>query len=449
MKIGFIAMSGVRCQNQELLALGLTLPGFVERSKVIASLPSLGLLTLAGMLPPGIEAEYHEMPDLSALDALPGSADVVAISSFSAQIRDAYELADRYRAAGVTVLLGGLHVTACPDEAAAHADAIVVGEAEPVFPTLIADLQAGRLQPRYDARATTFDFAHAPMPRFDLLDVSRYNRLTVQTQRGCPYACDFCAASIRLNPRFRTKPVAKVLSEIHRIKDLWPHPFIEFADDNTFADKAHARGLVRALIPEGLRWFTETDISVARDPELLTLLKESGCAQVLVGLESPSVAGLDGVEQKANWKRRQLDGYRQAIDAIQDAGITVNGCFVLGLDGQGPESFDAVYEFVRESGLYECQITVMTPFPGTPLYHRLSEQGRLTHPGGWERCTLFDVNFHPAQMTAAELESGFHQLAMQIYDTGFIESRRRRFFARQTTLRQAAAAAARDEEKSH
>jgi radical SAM superfamily enzyme YgiQ (UPF0313 family) len=434
-KIGFLAISGVRCRNEELLAIGLTLPGFVERSQVIASLPSLGLLTLAGLTPADIDIQYLDLPEPDALATLPGDFDAVAISSFTAQIGEAYRLADRYRAAGVVVLLGGLHVTLCPDEAAAHADAIVIGEGEVVWPELLADLRRNALQPRYDARGRTFDLGQSPMPRFDLLDPSRYNRLTVQTQRGCPYHCDFCAASIRLNPRFRTKPVERVLAEIRRIKELWPHPFIEFADDNTFVDKAHGRALARALIPEGLRWFTETDISVARDAELLALLKDSGCAQVLIGLESPTAAGLDGLERKGNWKHRQFDNYRRAIAAIQDAGITVNGCFVLGLDASDSSSFDAVFEFVRDTGLYEVQITVMTPFPGTPLYARLESEGRLLHPGAWELCTLFDVNYRPQQLSVAELEAGFRRLAVQLYDQGFIDERRRRFFARQSELR--------------
>lgn len=428
-------MSGVRCRNEELLALGLTLPGFVERSKVIASLPSLGLLTLAGMTPEEVDLRYLDLPNPGDLTELPGPFDVVAISSFTAQIKEAYKLADRYRAAGVTVLLGGLHVTARPEEAARHADSILLGEGESLWPQLIADLRANRLKSCYDARPLNFDFAQSPMPRFDLLDVANYNRLTVQTQRGCPFNCDFCGASIRLNPRFKTKPVDRVLAEIHRIKEIWPNPFIEFADDNTFADKTHGRELVRALQPEGLRWFTETDISIARDPELLAMMKDAGCAQILVGLESPMAAGLDGLEHKSNWKRRQMDGYRRAIETIQDAGITMNGCFVLGLDGQDAGAFEAVHDFVRETGLYEVQITVMTAFPGAPLYDRLAQQGRLLDAEAWETCTLFDVNFRPEHMSAAELENGFKDLLQRIYEAGFVEERRRRFFERQSQLR--------------
>jgi len=434
MKIGFLALSGIRCQNRELMEVGLNLPGFVERSRVIASLPSLGLLTLAGMTPPRIDVEYREVPEPDTLENLPGDFDVVAISSFTAMIKEAYRLADRYREAGVTVILGGLHVAVLPEEASAHADSIVVGEAEPVWPQLIADLEANRLKPVYDGRSRPFDLAASPMPRFDLLDPDRYNRLTVQTQRGCPYHCDFCAASIRLRPGFRAKPVSRVLEEIREIRKIWSHPFLEFADDNTFADKRHGRELVKALRGEGLRWFTETDISVARDPPLLQAMKESGCAQILIGLESPQVSALDGLEHRANWKRKQLDGYRRAIATIQDAGITVNGCFVLGLDGTDGGSFDAVHDFVEETGLYEVQITILTPFPGTPLYKRLLQEGRILRPDAWELCTLFDINFEPQRMSVEELDAGFRDLAMRIYDRDFIRDRRRRFFRRQRDL---------------
>jgi len=435
MKIGFIAMSGVRVHSAELLKLGLNLPGFVERSKVIASLPSLGLLTLAGMTPRDIEVEYIEVADLDLTAPLRGGFDAVAISSFTAMIKDAYALADRYRAAGVTVILGGLHVALVPDEAAHHADAIVIGEAEPVWPEVIRDLRAGRVKSRYQACPGAFDLSLAPMPRFDLLDPSRYNRLTVQTQRGCPFNCEFCAASIRLRPGYRAKPVQKILAEIEEIRRIWPEPFLEFADDNTFADKRHGHALVEALRPLGIKWFTESDVSVARDPELLAAMKASGCAQILVGFESPQALALDGLEQSSNWKRKRLDEYRRAVDAIQGAGITLNGCFVLGLDGTDAGSFDAVYEFVEQTGLYEVQITVMTPFPGTPLYRRLLAEGRIIEPGAWERCTLFDVNFIPERMTVEELESGFRDLMVRIYDKSFVSNRRRRFFRDLRALR--------------
>ena len=428
MRLGLIAMSGVRAHNEELTRLGLTLPGFVERNKTIASLPSLGLLTLAGLTPDDVPMDYVEVDEITDFDMLEHDFDAVAISSFSAQIKEAYTLADRYRESGVTVLLGGLHVTARPEEALQHADSIVVGEGEPVWPQLIRDLRRRKLPKMYDARGTPFNLGSAPMPRFEMLNPERYNRLTVQTQRGCPFDCEFCAASIRLSPTFRVKPVDKVIAEIRRIKEIWPRPFIEFADDNSFVIKKHAKELVRALIAEDIRWFTESDISLARDSELLALMRDSGCAQVLIGLESPNRSGLHGIEQKSDWKAKQIDSYKFAIDRIQSHGISVNGCFVLGLDGTGLESFQQVRDFVTESGLYEVQITIQTAFPGTPLYARLQREGRLIDATAWELCTLFDVNFRPSEMTVKELEDNFVWLAKNLYSERASRARRMAFF---------------------
>ena len=428
MHIAFVAISGVRSANRELMEIGLTLPGFVERSQVIASLPSLALLTLAGMTPDTFDISYHEVPDIHALGELP-PCDVAAISSYSAQIKDGYELADRFRAAGVTVVLGGLHVTALPEEALQHADAVVVGEGEIGWPEVLRDLPAGRLRRLYAAEGREFDLDDAPMPRFDLLDIERYNRLTVQTQRGCPWRCEFCASSITLTPHYKVKPVERVVAEIREIKRLWPHPFIEFADDNSFANRRHSKELLRALAPERIHWFSECDISIADDPELLELMRASGCRELLIGLESPTPAGIDGVEQRRNWKRTRFADYRDDIARIQAHGIAVNGCFVLGLDGDGPEVFDAVEAFVRESGQFDVQITVMTPFPGTPLYERLRAEGRLLADGAWERCSLFDVNFEPRKMSAAELQLGLLGLARRLYTEDERSARRERFWA--------------------
>jgi len=449
MKIGLVAMSGVRVENAELNRVGVTLPGFVERSKVIASLPSLSLLTLAALTPPDIELDYREVRDLDEEGALPDDYDLVAIASFSARILDAYRLADRFRAGGTPVVMGGIHVTAVPDEARAHGVTAVVGEGELTWPQVVEDLRHGRLRDLYQPPAgVSFDLAQAPMPRFDLLDFSRYNRLPVQTTRGCPFRCDFCASSILLTPRYTVKPVEKVVAEIRSIRERWAHPFIEFADDNSFVLKPHSKRLLAALKDEGIHWFTETDVSVADDPELLDAMRESGCRQVLIGLESPEPAGLDGIELRRNWKLSRLPDYEAAVRRIQSRGITVNGCFVLGLDGHTPEIFDRIYDFVARTGLFEVQITVMTAFPGTPLYRRLSEEGRIIAPGAWNLCTLFDVNHVPRGMSSEQLQQGLIDLARRVYDPSFVQERRQRFF-RELRAHRVVARALAEEGHSH
>ncbi|HEU5433659.1 MAG TPA: radical SAM protein [Thermomicrobiales bacterium] len=414
MKIALIAMSGVRAQRDDLTRLGMTMPGFAGRRQALASLPSLGLLTLAGMTPDRFDVSYHEVADLRALDRLP-ECDLAAISSFTAQVKDAYALAARFRAAGVPTVLGGLHATALPEEAARHVDAVVVGEGELHWQDVLRDAERGRLRDVYPASGREFDLADAPLPRFDLLDPDRYNRITVQTTRGCPWRCEFCASSILLTRRYKPKPVAKVVAELRAIKQIWPRPFIEFADDNSFVNRRHARALLEAVAAERIQWFTETDISIADDPALLDLMRASGCVQVLVGLESPSAAALEGVETRRNWKRSRLATYRPSIERMQERGIAVNGCFVLGLDGSTTDDFSLVREFVDESGLYEVQISVLTAFPGTPLYRRLLAEERLLDPTAWERCTIFDVNVRPQQMSVAALEQGLRDLAATIY----------------------------------
>ena len=427
-RILLLGLSGVRVRDQALAAHGMTLPGFVERGRVIASLPSLGLLTIAACTPPGVEVVYAELDSLepgTLKDLQTGAYDLVAISALTARILEAYELSDGLRAHGIPVVLGGLHVTALPEEASAHADAIVVGEAERVWPMLVADFQAGRLKPRYVARDLgAISLGEVPIPRFDLLRGRDYNRITLQASRGCPLDCSFCGAS-RLLGGYRTKPIHRVEAELAAILDIWPRPFLELADDNTFAAKEWGRDLMRLFARYPLRWFTETDLSIAEDPGLLEEMASAGCAQVLVGLESTSARALHGLDRR-NWKAAQVDHQMAAIQRIQAAGIPVNGCFVLGLDDD-EGSFDAIRAFVAESGLCDVQITLLTPFPGTALHAQLKREGRLFREVYWEDCTLFDLTYHPARMSADALRQGFMDLMVDLYGER-ARSRRRRAF---------------------
>jgi radical SAM superfamily enzyme YgiQ (UPF0313 family) len=431
MNIGLLALSGIRVVDAELVSLGLTLPGFVERSEVIASLPSLGLLTLAALTPPEHEVEYLEVPNPRSLEELPNGFDLVAISSYSAQILEAYELADRYRAQGTSVVIGGPHATVLPGEAALHCHSVVRGEGEPCWGRLLSDFEAGEPERVYDGRPYDYDLGNAPVPSYELLDIPSYNRLTVQASRGCPHRCEFCASSVILTERYKQKPIANVVAEIDRILEIWDEPFIEFADDNAFVNHTYWKELLSELGDRRFRWFAETDLSVARDPELLAMMRESGCAQVLVGFESPVPDGLAGLERHNDWKLRHYDEYRSAIDTIQSHGVTVNGCFVIGLDGHTDGIFDQVYDFVRDSGLYEVQVTVLTPFPGTPLYDRLESEGRILEPGAWDRCTLFDVNFQPSHMSPTELADGFRDLVGRLYSEDFTRWRRDKYWKAQ------------------
>jgi radical SAM superfamily enzyme YgiQ (UPF0313 family) len=306
-----------------------------------------------------------------------------------------------------------------------HADAVVQGEGEAVWREVLEDAENGRLRGLYSSLTpvkTRFDFSHAQAPRYDLLDVEKYNRITLQTTRGCPLNCSFCAASRMISP-YRLKPVEQVRRELEGILAIWPRPFIELADDNTFVNKAWSKELVAMLSEYPIRWFTETDISVADDPELLELLAESRCAQILVGLESARPAGLKGIDA-GNWKFRQSANYMEKIRRIQSHGISVNGCFVLGLDEDTAETFEATRDFVLEAELAEVQITLLTPFPGTGLQKQLKREGRLLKDVYWDACTLFDITYRPKQMSVDELAERFRWLGLELYSESAVERRR-------------------------
>ena len=464
MKIGLIAIAGVKLQTRKFIDLGITLPQFVNRGQVIAQLPSLALLTLAGATPDGVDVEYVEVDDVEGHVRSPRlDFDLVAISTYTARAFDAYLVADAYRGLGIPVAFGGLHATVLPEEVAGHADSVVVGEAEMTWPELVRDFQRGgvaALKPFYrEVSPGRFDLNHGPMPRFDLLSRSAsapsvpdpaasgeihrlgpYNRITIQATRGCPWDCDFCAASKLYGPRYRIKPVERVLAEVDAVRELWRRPFLEFADDNTFVHRAWSKQLLCGLADRDVRYFTETDVSVADDEEMLDLLYESGCRQVLIGFESPGRAGLVGID-RAGWKSRQHGKYLEAIEKIQSRGVSVCGCFIVGLDSDTSAIFDDLRAFIERSRLLEVQVTILTPFPGTRLYDRLLREGRLLYPGRWERCTLFDVNFRPLRMTVEELEEGAMNLWRDAWNAGALLNRKRHY---RQLLRDRRAASAHD-----
>jgi radical SAM superfamily enzyme YgiQ (UPF0313 family) len=429
MRIGFLAMSGIRAQDPKLLELGLTLPAFVERSKTIASLPSLGLLQLAACTPREHDVKYFEAESDRTEPPEIYTCDLVAISTFSAQIFEAYKIADRLRANGIKVAMGGLHVTVLPDEAAKHADYVIVGEGENVWCEVVRAAEHG--EPPGIFHASDFppvEVNELPVPRYELLGDRPYNRFTVQTSRGCPWRCDFCASNVMLSQKYRKRSVADVIRDIRAVMQIREHPFIEFADDNTFVDKEWGKELCRQLAPLHLKWFTETDISVGDDSELLHLMRRAGCRQVLIGLESPTQSALQGLEMKTDFKAKWFPRYSDAVQRIQAHGITVNGCFILGLDEHTPDIFEQVLEFSRAVPLYDVQITVLTAFPGTPLYERLKREGRIIEQGRWDLCTLFDVNYQPRLMTPQRLREGLYWLSENLYNAECIAFRRDPFF---------------------
>ncbi len=427
MRIALIALSGIRPDDRARTALGRSLYGIVDRWDDIESLPSLALLTLAGMTGSEHEYAYFEVEQAEDIEGLPTDFDLVAISSYTAKIRIAYAVSERFRARGVPTVIGGPHVSCLPKEAARHCDAVVIGEGEPCWAEVLEDCAAGRLRQFYGNLCAPFDMREALIPAYELIDLDKYNRLPVQTSRGCPHRCEFCASSVLIANKYKQKPIENVLAEVDKIKSLWRRPFIEFADDNSFVNKRYWKTLLPELRTRRVRWFTQTDLSVAHDDEMLEMMSVSGCVQVLIGFESPSAEDLHGLELKNDWKCRHFRDSAQAIERIQSYGISVLGCFVVGMDTQGPECFDAVCAFARETELYDVQVTILTPFPGTPLYDRLKAEGRLLEEAAWHKCTLYDVNFRPAKMSPEALADGFNYLLERVYNAEETKWRRNCF----------------------
>lgn len=447
MKIGLIAINRVGAFSKDVDAFARTAPGLSNRLKALASMPSLALLTIAAMIPKSHEVKYVEYTDIIGLrtapphDRAPGESlslsdledfDLVGISSYTAQIRDAYHLADLYRQKGAKVVLGGSHVSYLPDEALDHCDAVSIGEGESTWPQIVSDMENGSLKPTYGTIFGGFDLKDAPVPAYELANPKVHRRVPVQASRGCPHRCEFCASSILISARYKQKPIEKVLQEIDKIRSIWRRPFIEFVDDNAFVNKRYWKELLPLLAERNIRWFAECDISVVQDLELLELMKLGGCAEILIGLESSSAQHLDGLELNNNWKFKHGQNYKEAVATIQSFGIRVIGCFIIGLDSHDKNVFADIEELIAEIGLYDVQTTLQTAFPGTPLYKRLENDGRLIDPTAWERCTLFDLNFVPAQMTAEELQTGFVSLAQNIFTANQVYARKRQFHSTYT-----------------
>ncbi|MDC0936377.1 radical SAM protein [Pirellulales bacterium] len=388
----------------------MTLPGLVERGRAVGELPGLGLLTLAGMLPEGWTSNYqsHDGNSESLVEkVLQEKPSLVAVSALTASIEDAYGFSRQIQKAGVPVVIGGLHATACHDEARQYCDAVVVGEGESVWLQLLSDCETDGLKPIYSSFETNAT-APWPIPRFDILP-STPPRFTLQTQRGCPLACDFCGAS-RLLGAFREKPDENVRRELESIRAVSANPIVELADDNTFVGGRCIDDLFGIFADADIRYFTEADWRIGSRPELLRGLARSGCVQILVGMES-LVFRYPGMGQKS----AEQESVLAAIEAIQDSGVAVNACFIVGAEGETRESIDRLVSFILEGPFADVQVTLQTPFPGTGLYKRLKREKRILEERAWSSYTLFDVTFQPDQLSVSELEAAFAEAVGEIY----------------------------------
>jgi radical SAM superfamily enzyme YgiQ (UPF0313 family) len=350
--------------------------------------------------------------------------DLVAITCCTQQATRAYQISKEFRRKKVKTVIGGIHPTVCRDEASESVDSVVVGECEELWPGLIRDFEAGKLKKRYQQTAL-FDLKKAPLPRYDLIKRLNYGMYWVQATRGCPHDCNFCVASNIFGKRFRLKSVEQVVEEIKIIKSVHANPKISFADDNIFVNKNYSRSLLEKMIPLNIRWFAQTDISVAEDRELLTLLKKSGCSILFIGFESLSENELKKIN-KNNWKAKKAKYYKEYIRRIQSMGIGIFGAFMMGFDSDTPESIRDTCDFIKETRIYAPQISVLTPYPGCALREQLAGQNRLLDRD-WNYYTGLDVTFKPKLMTESELQRQLVGSLKSIYNRDHLESNMRYF----------------------
>ncbi|MCP4753741.1 MAG: B12-binding domain-containing radical SAM protein [Proteobacteria bacterium] len=368
-----------------------------------------GLLAIAALTPPDYEIVVIDENFLEIDFTI--EYDLVGITAMTQQITRAYEIADEFKRRNVKVVIGGIHATLLSEEAKHHADSVVIGEAEYLWPELLDDFRANRLNPFYRSEKA-IDLKDAPLPRYDLIQSYDYKIAWLQTSRGCPRDCEFCSASRVYGRKYRTKTVQQVVDEIKHIKRIRRNATIGFSDDNLLVNKKYSRSLLEALIPLKIRFYAQSDISIADNEELLHLLRRSGCINIFIGFESISEAGLKNIDSRG-WKHRQLKNYPAAIEKIQSYGIGVMGAFMVGLDSDDSSVFEKTSSFIIDNKLYEAQITISTPLPHTRLRERLEKENRLL-PVKWEDYTLCDVTFIHPTLSKEELENGLLEIYKRI-----------------------------------
>lgn len=374
----------------------------------------LTLTTLAALVPPELNADVTLFDEGIADIDLDLEADLVGISAITGTAPRSYELADHFRRRGIPVVLGGVHPTLLPDEAARHTDSVVVGYAEESWPQLLRDFAAGQMRPRYD-QSPHLSLANLPFARRDLLPGSRFTIThTIEATRGCVHPCDFCVVPTAWGRRPLQRPVAEVVAEIRHMRAKR----LIFLDLNLIADLDYARELFTALIPLKLTWGGLVTTTVIRHPDLLDLLARSGCRGLLLGFESLSPQAL--AETHKGFNLRQ--DYHEVVRELHNRGIGIQACFVFGFDHDTNDTFAATVDFALSAHLDLPRYAILTPFPGTPLFQRLKAEGRILT----EDWTLYDgqhVVFQPRRLSPVELLAGTEWAWKQTYSYRAIAKR--------------------------
>jgi len=330
--------------------------------------------------------------------------DLVGITTLTFNVKRAYEIADRFRAKGVTVVMGGHHVSALPEEALIHADTVVIGEAENTWQELLEDFKDKKIKKIYRAKDLA-DLSKLPIPDFSTFDFSRYLRpffssgpfFPIQATRGCPFDCDFCSVTSFFGRTFRFKPVSLVLEEIKRCRT----GYYFFVDDNIIGNVAYAKELFKALIPLKIKWLGQFSANIANYPDLITVAGKSGCLAAYIGFESLTEINLSEINKKTN----KIEQYPALFKMLNKVNIRPFASIIFGFDNDTTEIFDKTLNFLFTNKAGKAYFYILTPIPGTKLYERLDAEKRITTKN-WDLYDGANVVFKPLLLSPEQLETG-------------------------------------------
>lgn len=371
-------------------------------------LPGLTLPMLAAVTPPHVRLRLVQ----ETVEDIPYDEpwDLVGLTGMGSGIVRAWQIADEFRRRGVTVVIGGIAASlADPEWSLAHADAVVIGEAEETWPEVVRDAEAGRLQRVYRTERRP-PIESLPLPRYDLMNRANHGIWRpVQATRGCPFTCTFCSITAFFEARYRKRPVDQVIRDVRAAKRNGTS-YITFIDDNIGVDFGYCTELWEALIPEKITWMSQCSLHIADRPEMLKLAHRSGCRLLSFGIETTSPGALRGIEKE--WNRPER--YRDAVDAIRRHGIDVSTEMIVGLDEDDPSVFERTFSFIQSCRIAVPRVHILTPVPGTPLYRDMMLQGRMTSRD-FGRFSGGQVVFRPKHFEARELQAAYWRLYERLF----------------------------------
>lgn len=344
--------------------------------------------------------------------------DLVAITFMIGNALHAYDIADRFRKRGTLVILGGFHASALPEEALEHADAVVVGEAEDVFPEIIEDIKHGSLKRIYKS-TKLHSLKGLPVPRYDLIEKDFILNHPVQATRGCPYNCSFCSVT-SLYSSLRVRPVDEVIRDITCFegRNYLQNKMILFMDNNLIVNKKYAKELFRKMMPLKKWWFSQVSIDMTKDKELMKLAAGSGCIAVAVGIETFSQENLKNIGKRQN----KISDYKKAFKTFHDNGIYAIATLVIGFDEDTVDSIRKIPDIVQELGIDYPWLYILTPFYGTKLFDQFDREGRIIS----KKWALYNCNnavFRPKNMSVDELHSSYLEIWKEMYSFPKVSSR--------------------------